>query len=239
MFLWLFCSFFKITDITYSHACIRFFVKPLPPEFLHTSVDYYKPLKRKRNLSKFPSVEGGFESSRRTLAQTPQRPLLRERAVTPPVRWSEETMHGFTQRLILQQHICIQKTASWHPFQDALFFYFKIYHEPREATLGCRFRAGFKPAAGGSDLVNVSVGSSSDSQQDLKILLRVPGGDIQSDSVLEVHVEGESQWNSCSVMSRTSHSNLTSLLHLLSLKKLLLRKILVLSLVFTSHTHTV
>lgn len=151
-------------------------------------------------------------------------------------------MHGFTQRLILQQHICIQKTASWQLFQDALFFYFKIYHDPREATLGCRFRAGFKPAAGGSDLVNVSVGSSSDSQQDLEILLRVPGGDIQSDSVLEVHVEVESQWNSCSVMSRTSHSNLTPSLTSTSAvtqKTASEKNTGSLSLVFTSHTHTV
>lgn len=150
-------------------------------------------------------------------------------------------MHGVTQRLILQQHICIQKTASWQLFQDALFFYFKIYHDPREATLGCRFRAGFKPAAGASDLVNVSVGSSSDSLQDLKILLRVPGGDIQSSSVLEVHVEGESQWNSCSVMSRTSHSNLTPSLTSTSAvtqKTASEKNTRSLSLVFTSHTHS-
>lgn len=44
-------------------------------------------------------------------------------------------------------------------------------------------------AAKGSDLVNFSVGSSSDSQQDLKVILRVPGGDIQSCPVLEIHLD--------------------------------------------------
>lgn len=38
-----------------------------------------------------------------------------------------------------------------------------------------------------SHLVNVSIGSSSDSQQDLKILLRVPGGDVKSSPVLQIH----------------------------------------------------
>lgn len=44
-------------------------------------------------------------------------------------------------------------------------------------------------AAQDSDLVDFSVGSPSDSQQDLEVVLRVLGGDIQSGPLMEIHSE--------------------------------------------------
>lgn len=38
-----------------------------------------------------------------------------------------------------------------------------------------------------SDLVNLAIGASTDPEQNLKILLGVPGGDIQCSPVLGIH----------------------------------------------------